>query len=161
MGAAQRQRKINRWRTEQDSPELPPANENRSVAGRDVLGYPQRNQIRAANRQRTRFDFDIRPRHHFFNQVTECSIITMVTALNVEWPTDRDRSLTPPIGKSRRNCNYIFCASESIHISSSFSYLSRMASTKTIISPEAVLCFERRLLYDSIGLVATPLQIPV
>lgn len=36
-----------------------------------------------------------------------------------------------------------------------------MASTKTIISPEAVLCFERRFLYGSIGLLAKPLQILV
>jgi hypothetical protein len=51
-------------------------------------------------RQRTRFD--IRPRYHVVNQVTQCSIITMVTALKVEWPTDCDRSLTPPIGKTSR-----------------------------------------------------------
>src|ERR1700680_3152020 len=101
MGAAQRQRKINRWRTEQNSPELPPGNENRRVAGGHLLAYLQRNQTHTANRQRTRFD--MRPRYHLVKQVTQFSIITVVAALNVEWATDCDRSLTPPIGKTRRN----------------------------------------------------------
>jgi hypothetical protein len=148
VGTAQRQCKVNRGRAEQNSPKLSPANENRRFAGCDVLGYPQRDQIRAAKRQRIRFD--IRPRYHVFNQVTQCSVITMVIALNVEWAANCDRSLTPPIGKTGRNSNKIFCAFESIHILRSF-LASRMASTNSINSLEAVLCFGRRFLYDSIG----------
>jgi len=128
MGAAQRQRKINRWRTEQNSPELPLGNENRRVAVGNVLTYLERNQIRTANRQWT--CFDIWPCYHLVNQVTQCYSITIVAALNVEWATDCDRSLTPPIGKTRRNGNKIFCASESIHILGSFSQLSRMIAAK-------------------------------
>src|ERR1700736_2533013 len=131
MGAAQRQRKVNRWRTEQTSPELPPGNENRRRNGSDVLPSLKRNQIRTANRQRTRFN--IRPCDHLVNQVTQCYIITIVAALNVEWATDCDWPLTSPIGKTRRNGYKILCTSESIHILPSFSWLSRIASTQSII----------------------------
>jgi hypothetical protein len=128
MGAAQRQRKINRWRTEQNSPELPPGNENSRVAGGHLLVYLKRNQIRTANRQRTRFD--MRPCDHLVNQVTQFSIITVVAALNVEGATDCERSLTPPLGKTRRNAVKTFCASRSIHILGSFSQFSRMVRRK-------------------------------
>src|ERR1700693_1504103 len=122
MGAAQRQRKINRWRSEQNSPELPPGNENRRVAAGNVLTYLERNQIRTANRQRT--CFDVRPCYHLVNQVTQCYTITMVAALNVEWATDCDWPLTSPIGKTGRNGYKIVFASESVHILASFSLLS-------------------------------------
>ena len=128
MGAAQRQRKINRWRTEQNSPELPPGNENSRVAGGHLLVYLKRNQIRTANRQRTRFD--MRPYDHLVNQVAQFSIITVVAALNVEGATDCDRSLTPPLGKTRRNAVKTFCASRSFHILGSFSQFSRMFDEK-------------------------------
>src|SRR3981081_305960 len=98
MGAAQRQRKMNCWRTEQNSPELPPGNENRRVTDCDALTYLKRNQIRTANRQRTLFN--IWPVYHLANQVPQCYIITIVAALNVEWATDCDRPLTSPIGKT-------------------------------------------------------------
>src|SRR5271166_5934505 len=114
ISTAQRQRKINRWRTEQNSPELPPGNENRRVAGGHLLGYLERNRIHTANRQRTRFD--MRPCYYLLDQVTQFSIITVVAALNVEWATDCNRSLAPPIRKTRRNGNKVFCASETIHI---------------------------------------------
>src|SRR5271165_7404332 len=113
MGAAQRQRQINRWRTEQNSPELPPGNENRRIAGGHLLAYLERNQIHTANRRRARFD--MRPCYYLVYQVTQFSIITVVAALNVEWATDCDRSLTSPVGKTRRNSDKIFCASEGIH----------------------------------------------
>jgi hypothetical protein len=58
----------------------------------------ERNQIRTANRQRT--CFDMRPCYYFFNQVTQFSIIAVVSALNVEWATDCDRSFTLPVGKT-------------------------------------------------------------
>src|SRR5271166_3251662 len=128
ISTAQRQRKINRWRTEQNSPELPPGNENRRVAGGHLLAYLERNQIHTANRQRTRFD--MRPCYHLVDQVMQFSTITVVAALNVERATDCDRSFTPPIGKTWRNGDKIFCASESIHMLGSFSPLSRMVSVK-------------------------------
>src|ERR1700686_1998191 len=131
MGAAQRQRKINRWRTEQNSPELPLGNENRRVAVGNVLTYLERNQIRTANRQWT--CFDIWPCYHLVNQVTQCYSITIVAALNVEWATDCDWPLTSPIGKTRRNGYKVVCTSESVHILPSLSLLSRIASTHGII----------------------------
>jgi hypothetical protein len=100
MGAAQRQRKVNRWCTEQHSSKLPPANENKRVGRRNVLTYLERNQIRTANRQRT--CFDIRPCYNLVNQVTQYYIIAIVAALNVERAADRDWPLTPPPGKTRR-----------------------------------------------------------
>ncbi|MDT7811420.1 MAG: hypothetical protein QOJ42_1336 [Acidobacteriaceae bacterium] len=131
MGAAQRQGKINRWRTEQNSSELSPGNENRRVAGCHLLAYLERNQIRTANRQRT--CFDMRPCYYFFNQVTQFSIIAVVSALNVEWATDCDRSLTPPSWEDGRNRDNSFCAFVSMHMLYSFSQLSRMISTKSNI----------------------------
>jgi hypothetical protein len=131
MGAAQRQGEIDRWRTEQNSPELSPGDENRRVAGCHLLAYLERNQIRTANRQRARFD--MRPCYYFVNQVTQYSFVAMVSALNVEWATDCDRSLTPPNWEDGRNGDKIFCASVSIHMLHSFSQLSRIISTKTNI----------------------------
>src|SRR5258708_34092309 len=128
VGAAQRQRKINRWRTEQNSPELPPGNENSRVVGCHLLAHLERNQIRTANRQRTRFD--MRPSDHLVNQVTQFFIVTVVAALNVERATDCDRSLTPPFGKTSRNGVKTFCASKTIHILSSFLQLSQMVRRK-------------------------------
>src|SRR5580700_1523219 len=94
----------------------------------------------------------MRPCYHLVNQATQFSIITVVAALNVEWATDCNRSLTPPIGKTRRNADKIFCASETIHILGSFSQLSRMVAAKRNIGLKAVLCFGRRFLYGSIEL---------
>jgi hypothetical protein len=110
MGVAQRQRNIDRWRTEQNSP----GNENTRVRGCHLLAYLDRNQIRTANWQRT--CFDIRSGYHLVNQVMQCYIITIVAALNVQRATDGDRPLTPPIGKTRRNGYQIVGTAESIHI---------------------------------------------
>jgi hypothetical protein len=108
MGADQRQRKVNRRRTEENSPKFPPGNENRRVSGCDVLAYLERDQIRAANRQRT--GFNIRPRYYLVHQVTQCLIVSMVGALNVERANDCERSFTPPIGKTWSNVDRSFYA---------------------------------------------------
>jgi hypothetical protein len=81
MGASQRQGKINRWCIEENSSELPPGNENRRAVGSRLLAYLERNLIHTADRQRT--CFDMRPRFHLVDQVTQFSIITVVAALNV------------------------------------------------------------------------------
>ena len=48
--------------------------------------------------------------------MTQCHIVTIVAALNVEWATDGNRSLTPPIVKTRRNGYKIVGTAESMHI---------------------------------------------
>jgi hypothetical protein len=120
MGADQRQRKVNRWRTEENPPKLPPGNENRRISGCDVLAYLERDQIRAANRQGT--SFNIRPPYYLVHQVTQRSIVSMVGALNVERANDCQRSLTPPIGKTWSNVDRVFYAFESIHDVNLFSF---------------------------------------
>src|SRR3984893_6677162 len=98
MGADQRQRKVNRRRTEENSPKLPPGNENRRVSGCDVLACLERDQIRAANRQRS--GFNIRPRYYLVHQVTQCSMLSMVGGLDLERGNDGEGPLPPPIGKT-------------------------------------------------------------
>jgi hypothetical protein len=112
MGADQRQREVNRRRSEENSPELPPGNENKGVSGCDLLAHLERDQSPAAKRmEQLRYPATLSPRP----QVTQCSIVSMVAALNVERANDCDRSLTPPIGKTWSNVDKISCALESIH----------------------------------------------
>jgi hypothetical protein len=61
MGADQRQREVNRRRSEENSPELPPGNENKGVSGCDLLAHLEKDQSPAAKRQWS--SFDIRPRY--------------------------------------------------------------------------------------------------
>jgi hypothetical protein len=77
----------------------------------------------------------------------------MITALDVDWTTDCEWSLSAPVGKTRGNVDKVFGVFESIHILTSFSSLSRMASMKNIITLQAVLYLGMRILDDSIGLV--------
>ena len=83
-----------------------------------VLAHLEGDQIRTANRQRT--SFDVRPCHHLVHQATQRFAIPMVAALNVNRATNCDRSLAPPIGKTRSNVNKIYCAFEPIYILACF-----------------------------------------
>src|SRR6202035_2303348 len=95
MGATQREREVNGRRSEQNSGELSSGNENRRVGGSNLFGYLERDHLLPPDRQRTLFD--IRPGDDFVQQLTQCSPIPVVATLDMEWATDRDRSLTLPI----------------------------------------------------------------
>ena len=114
VGAAQRQRKINSWRAEQDSSKLSARNEDGKIVLCEVFAYPDGYQIGTGNRQGIWFDTG--PAYHLFNKLTQQSIITVVTALDVQWPTNRNRSLTLPHRKGRRAAQKFFCIHQHIQI---------------------------------------------
>ena len=68
-GRAQRQHKIDRWRTEKDSAKLFPGNEATRIIGGESFVYPQRYQVPTSNGQGA--SFDARPGDHLPNELAQ------------------------------------------------------------------------------------------
>jgi hypothetical protein len=100
MRATQRQREINRRRSEENSRELPSGNENGRLRGCHLLANLERDLVRTSNRQWT--CFELGPGDYFVHQTTQWSIIPIVVALHMKRTTDGDWSFTSPDGKIER-----------------------------------------------------------